>query len=111
MPAVWMREPFWGTMGPALPRPVPAVGLSVSCPAQLQHFSTDDGSRACSVNVKDTLENDRQAYYSMDELQHPLRVMYDSLMETKDDCIAHGRLLDAMRQVGGREQVCFHCKV
>ena len=52
------------------------------------------------MNVKDTLENDRQAYYSMDELQHPLRVMYDSLMETKDDCIAHGRLLDAMRQVG-----------
>ena len=53
------------------------------------------------MNVKDTLENDRQAYYSMDELQQPLRVMYDSLMETKDDCIAHGRLLDAMRQVGG----------
>ena len=63
------------------------------------------------MNVKDTLENDRQAYYSMDELQQPLRVMYDSLMETKDDCIAHGRLLDAMRQVGGRQPLCFHCKV
>ena len=82
-------------MGVARPQP----GDSLS--AQPQHSSTDAGSCACSVNVKDTLENDRQAYYSMDELQQPLRVMYDSLMETKDDCIAHGRLLDAMRQVGG----------
>lgn len=53
----------------------------------------------CSTNLKEILENDPQAYFVHDELLAPLRIMYNSLMETGDDSIANGRLLDAMRQV------------
>ena len=53
----------------------------------------------CSTNLKEVLENDPHAYFVHDELLAPLRIMYNSLMETGDDSIANGRLLDAMRQV------------
>ena len=54
----------------------------------------------CSLNVKEVLENDPDAYYSKDELQENLLVMYNSLIETKDNSIANGKLLDVIRQVG-----------
>lgn len=53
----------------------------------------------CSLNVKEVLENDPDAYYSKDELQENLLVMYNSLIETKDNSIANGKLLDVIRQV------------
>ena len=52
-----------------------------------------------SLNVKETLENDPEAYYNKEELVEPLLVMYNSLIETEDDSIANGRLLDVIRQV------------
>ncbi|KAK9814631.1 hypothetical protein WJX72_009042 [[Myrmecia] bisecta] len=52
-----------------------------------------------SVNVRDVLEVDPDAYYSEDELVDPLMLMYNSLIATADDSIANGRLLDAIRQV------------
>ena len=51
------------------------------------------------MNVKETLENDPEAYYSKEELVEPLLIMYNSLIETEDDSIANGRLLDVIRQV------------
>lgn len=54
---------------------------------------------ACSMNVKEVLENDPGAYFIHDELLAPLKVMYSSLQETGDDSIANARLLDCMRQV------------
>ena len=45
------------------------------------------------------MENDPSAYYVHDELLAPLKAMYGSLMDTGDDSIANGRLLDVMRQV------------
>ena len=52
-----------------------------------------------SLNLKETLENDPEAYYNKDELVEPLLIMYNSLIETQDDSIANGRLLDVIRQV------------
>jgi phosphoenolpyruvate carboxylase len=49
-------------------------------------------------NVKETLEGDPEAYYDSAELLEPLKLMYRSLMETHDDGIANGRLLDVIRQ-------------
>ena len=49
--------------------------------------------------MKEVLENDAEAYYSKEELLEPLLVMYKSLIETKDDSIANGKLLDVIRQV------------
>lgn len=54
---------------------------------------------ACSMNVKEVLENDPGAYFIHDELLAPLKVMYSSLQETGDDSIANARLLDCLRQV------------
>ena len=54
----------------------------------------------CSLNVKEVLENDPDAYYSKDELQENLLVMYNSLIDTNDNSIANGKLLDVIRQVG-----------
>ncbi len=53
----------------------------------------------CSLNVKEVLENDPDAYYSKNELLENLLVMYNSLIETKDNSIANGKLLDVIRQV------------
>lgn len=53
----------------------------------------------CSLNVRETLENDPVAYYTKDELVEPLMIMYKSLIETQDNSIANGRLLDVIRQV------------
>ncbi|CAK0740175.1 hypothetical protein CVIRNUC_001230 [Coccomyxa viridis] len=52
-----------------------------------------------NLNVKEVLENDAEAYYSKEELLEPLLVMYKSLIDTKDDSIANGKLLDVIRQV------------
>ena len=52
-----------------------------------------------SLNVREVLEHDPEAYYSKEELLEPLHIMYNSLIETKDDSIANGRLLDVIRQV------------
>ncbi len=49
--------------------------------------------------MKETLEGDPEAYYDSAELLEPLKLMYRSLMETHDDGIANGRLLDVIRQV------------
>ena len=49
--------------------------------------------------MKEVLENDAEAYYSKEELLEPLLVMYKSLVDTKDDSIANGKLLDVIRQV------------
>ena len=49
--------------------------------------------------MRDVLENDPSAYFVHDELLAPLKAMYGSLMDTGDDSIANGRLLDVMRQV------------
>lgn len=49
--------------------------------------------------MKEVLENDPAAYFVHDELLAPLKAMYGSLMDTGDDSIANGRLLDVMRQV------------
>ena len=49
--------------------------------------------------MKEVLENDAEAYYSKEELLEPLLVMYKSLIDTKDDSIANGKLLDVIRQV------------
>ena len=54
----------------------------------------------CSLNGKEVLENDPDAYYSKDELLENLLVMYNSLIDTKDISIANGKLLDVIRQVG-----------
>ncbi len=56
-----------------------------------------------SLNLKETLENDPEAYYNKEEMVEPLLVMYNSLIETEDDSIANGRLLDTIRQVSA----CF----
>ena len=61
---------------------------------------TVDYLHACSLNVKEVLENDPDAYYSKEELLESLLIMYNSLVETKDDSIANGKLLDVIRQVG-----------
>ncbi|KAK9845098.1 hypothetical protein WJX74_010567 [Apatococcus lobatus] len=55
-----------------------------------------------SVNVKEALETDPEAYYTGDEMLQPLMLMYNSLHATHDDSIGNGRLLDVIRQV-----VCF----
>ena len=54
----------------------------------------------CSLNVKEVLENDPEAYYSKEELLENLLIMHKSLEDTKDDSIANGKLLDVIRQVG-----------
>ena len=53
----------------------------------------------CSLSLKDILENDPEAYYEKNELLEPLKVMYRSMLDTKDTYIANGRLLDVIRQV------------
>lgn len=53
----------------------------------------------CSVNVKEALETDPEAYYTGDEMLQPLMMMYNSLHATHDDSIGNGRLLDVIRQV------------
>ena len=52
-----------------------------------------------NVNVREYLENDPEAYYSKDELLEPLTLIYNSLLTCGDMYIAHGRLLDCIRQV------------
>ncbi len=52
-----------------------------------------------SVNVKEALETDPEAYYTGDEMLQPLKLMYNSLHATDDDSIGNGRLLDVIRQV------------
>ena len=52
-----------------------------------------------NVNVREYLENDPEAYYSKDELLEPLTLIYNSLLMCGDKYIAHGRLLDCIRQV------------
>ncbi len=52
-----------------------------------------------NVNVREYLENDPEAYYSKDELLEPLTLIYNSLLDCGDKYIAHGRLLDCIRQV------------
>eukprot|EP00955_Chlamydomonas_euryale_P085493 364100-Chlamydomonas_euryale.AAC.71 len=42
---------------------------------------------------------ERSAYLDIEELYEPLKMMYDSLMETGDDSVANGRLLDLLRQL------------
>ena len=51
------------------------------------------------MNVREYLENDSEAYYSKDELLEPLTLIYNSLLTCGDKYIAHGRLLDCIRQV------------
>ena len=53
----------------------------------------------CSVNVKEALETDPEAYYNGEEMLEPLLLMYNSLHATDDDSIGNGRLLDVIRQV------------
>ena len=53
----------------------------------------------CSVNVREALETDPEAYYTGEEMLAPLKMMYDSLHATNDDSIGNGRLLDVIRQV------------
>lgn len=61
------------------------------------------------MNVKETLENDPEAYYSKEELVEPLLIMYNSLIETQDDSIANGHLLDVIRQVSCCcSSICHH---
>ena len=56
------------------------------------------------------LESDPEAYYDNEELLQPLKLMYRSLLETNDDGIANGRLLDVIRQVRpGRIQAAEVC--
>jgi phosphoenolpyruvate carboxylase len=49
--------------------------------------------------VREVLESDPEAYYTKEEMLEPLHIMYNSLIETSDDSIANGRLLDVIRQV------------
>jgi phosphoenolpyruvate carboxylase len=51
------------------------------------------------VNVKEYLENDPEAYTSKDEFLKPLTLIYNSLLDCGDTYIAHGRILDVIRQV------------
>lgn len=53
----------------------------------------------CSLNVKEVLENDPEAYYTKEELLENLLIMHKSLEDTKDNSIANGKLLDVIRQV------------
>ena len=53
---------------------------------------------ARSLNVREVLEHDPEAYSDKEELLQPLLVMYNSLIETKDESVANGRLLDVIRQ-------------
>ena len=48
--------------------------------------------------MREVLEHDPEAYSDKEELLQPLLVMYNSLIETKDDSVANGRLLDVIRQ-------------
>jgi Phosphoenolpyruvate carboxylase len=54
------------------------------------------------VNVKEYLENDPEAYTSKEEFLKPLTLIYHSLIDSGDTYIAHGRILDVIRQVGSR---------
>lgn len=51
------------------------------------------------VNVKEYLENDPEAYTAKDEFLKPLTLIYNSLLDCGDTYIAHGRILDVIRQV------------
>ena len=51
------------------------------------------------MSVEQALLSDKDAYHDKEQLLAPLRVMYKSLMDTRDDAIANGRLLDVLRQV------------
>ena len=53
----------------------------------------------CRMSLKDILENEPEAYYEKNELLEPLKVMHRSLVETDDQFIANGHLLDVIRQV------------
>ena len=50
------------------------------------------------VNVKEYLENDGTVYTTKEELLAPLTLMYRSLLACGDTYIAHGRMLDFVRQ-------------
>lgn len=50
------------------------------------------------LNAKETLEL-RNGYLDVEELYYPLKLMYDSLLVSKDDSVANSRLLDTIRQV------------
>ena len=62
----------------------------------------------CSVNVKEALETDPEAYYTGDEMLQPLMMMYNSLHATNDDSIGNGRLLDVIRQVSPFPALAVH---
>ncbi len=47
---------------------------------------------------------ERGAYVDVEEIYKPLKLMYDSLMNTGDESVANARLLDLIRQV--RTCVC-----
>ena len=51
------------------------------------------------VNVKEYLENDPEAYTTKEEFLEPLTLIYRSLLDSGDTYIAHGRVLDFVRQV------------
>jgi Phosphoenolpyruvate carboxylase len=51
------------------------------------------------VNVKEYLENDPEAYTTKEEFLKPLTLIYHSLIDSGDTYIAHGRILDVIRQV------------
>ncbi|KAG1677399.1 hypothetical protein FOA52_010779 [Chlamydomonas sp. UWO 241] len=46
-----------------------------------------------------TVLTERNGYMDLEELYEPLRIMYDSLMETGDESAGNHRLLDLLRQV------------
>ena len=62
-----------------------------------------------NVNVREYLENDPEAYYSKDELLEPLTLIYNSLLTCGDKYVAHGRLLDCIRQVTTEANGCWRC--
>ena len=56
--------------------------------------------------MREVLEHDPEAYSDKEELLQPLLVMYNSLIETKDDSVANGRLLDVIRQARSWDAHC-----
>lgn len=87
-------------------RPQPARPLKTAtnpptphpCPrALIQHCLEHPGA-----NVREVIESDPAAYTSADPVFETLRLCYNSLISTGDDHIANGKLLDVIRQVGGR---------
>ena len=65
-------------------------------------YHTREVLHACLVhphiNVREALANDPAAYGAADQVLDPLVRMYNSLVDTHDDAVAGGRLLDVIRQ-------------